>query len=61
MELECKVLKEILAEQKKTNELLEKLILRGENNNGRTITKQSDVPKSKGTVQRKHGPNRNIQ
>lgn len=52
MELEYKVLKEILAEQKRTNELLAQLIEKGANKDGRTITKSSDVPKSKGTVQR---------
>lgn len=63
MELEYKILKEILSEQKKTNELLaeqNELIRKGGVKDGRTITKQSDVSKSEGTVRRQRGPNRNV-
>lgn len=60
MELEYKVLKEILVEQKKTNELLERLINKGDNDNGRSTTGKSDVSESEGTVRRKRGPNRNV-
>lgn len=61
--LEYKFLQQILAEQQKTNALLmeqNELLRKGGAQHGRTITEQSDVPESEGTIQRKRGPKRHI-
>jgi len=61
MELEYKVLKEILEQQKKTNVLLEQLINKGDSEDGRTTAGARNVSESEGTIRRKRGPKRSVQ